>query len=119
MRATCCSVDKVVKVGTPTLKLLNPRGGRYSGQPCGPEGIMPRVPGPVTNPNSDSVAKLSFGRSVVTAVRMKLSRASLTAVGPKICVAQHSHLGPLRRRGAEPGALAEGSGLTMVESSKK
>src|SRR2546423_538840 len=76
----------IVSVGTPTEKLLKPICGTYSGNPGGPDGLIPRVPTPVTNSRSESFAKLPFGLSVIVAVRKKLTRASFTALGPRVLV---------------------------------
>ena len=80
---------------------------------------MPKVPIPVTNPRSDSFAKLPLGLSVIVAVRKKLTRASFTALGPRvlvllmiICCAR------LGVKDGNPGTLAEGSALKTLESSK-
>ncbi len=40
----------VVSVGTPMEKLLKYIGGTVSGNPAGPEGLIPSVLGPVTKP---------------------------------------------------------------------
>ena len=45
------------------------RGGTVSGNPAGPEGMIPSVPTPVTKPRSERLAKLLVGLLVVVAVR--------------------------------------------------
>src|SRR5256885_5416825 len=74
----------VVSVFTPIEKSLKYSGGTVSGKPAGPEGLMPRVPAPVTKPKSESFAKLDFGLSVTVAVRKKLRRTWFTPVVPII-----------------------------------
>src|SRR6266481_1632868 len=99
------------------LKLLKYVCGTYCGNPGGPEGLMPRVPMPVTKPRSESFAKLPLGLSVVVEVRKKLTRASFTAVGPRvlvllitICCAR------LGVKEGNPGTLAFGRALKALES---
>src|SRR2546430_15833763 len=97
----------VVSVFTPIEKLLKYSGGTVSGKPAGPDGLMPRVPTPVTKPRSESFAKLDLGLSVVVAVRKKLNRNWFTAVAPNVllllmtncCVREGVSL-------ANPGTLA-------------
>src|SRR2546430_5333335 len=69
----------VVSVFTPIEKLLKYSGGTVSGKPAGPDGLMPRVPTPVTKPRSESFAKLDLGLSVVVAVWKKINRNWVTA----------------------------------------
>src|SRR5215467_2073545 len=102
----------VVSVGTPTLKLLKDIWGMYSGNPAGPDGLIPRVPMPVTKPRSESFAKLPLGLSVIVDVRKKLTRASFTVVGPRILVLLITIC--WARCGVNdgnPGTLADGSAL--------
>src|SRR5256886_15216524 len=61
----------VVSVFTPIEKSLKYSGGTVSGKPAGPDGLMPRVPTPVTKPRSESFAKLDLCLSVVVAVWKK------------------------------------------------
>src|SRR5215467_8982997 len=65
-------------------KLLKYSGGTVWGNPGGPEGIMPKVPAPVTKPRSESFAKLPVGLFVTVAVRKKLTRTWLIAVAPNV-----------------------------------
>ena len=54
---------------------------------------MPSVPGPVTNPRSESLAKLPFGWSVTVEVRKKLKRNSFTCGrAERLRVAHDGHL---------------------------
>jgi hypothetical protein len=107
----------VVSVGLPMLKLLNESGGRAS-NPSGPEGMMPRVPLPVTKPRSESFANPPCGLSVVVEVRVKLKRASFTIVGPSTFVllktACCARVGVIV---GKPGTLDAGKGFVTVESS--
>src|SRR5216683_7406497 len=109
----------VVSVGTPMLKLLKYSWGTYCGNPAGPDGFMPNVPTPVTKPRSDNFAKLPLGLSVVVEVRKKLTRASLTAVGPRvlvllmtICCARDGV------KDGKPDTLEAGRAWITLESSK-
>src|SRR5215472_11106004 len=64
-------------------KLLKYSGGTVCGNPGGPEGLIPKVPAPVTNPRAESCAKLPVGLFVTVEVRKKLTRNWFTAVGPR------------------------------------
>src|SRR3954451_6789497 len=99
------------------VKFLKYSGGTVSGNPAGPEGLIPNVPTPVTNPKSASFAKLDLGLSVVVAVRKKLRRNWFTAVDPNIllllitncCVRDGVWL-------ANPGTLAFRALITVASS---
>src|SRR5579863_4919592 len=65
-------------------KLLKYSGGTVCGKPAGPEGMMPRVPRPVTKPRLERLAKLPSGLLVMVEVRKKLRWKSFTCVGPKV-----------------------------------
>src|SRR3954453_4622222 len=107
----------VVRVGLPMLKLINDSGGRAS-YPGGPEGMMPSVPSPVTKPKSDTLPKPAVGWSVITAERVKLSRASFTAAGPRSFVLLKTAC--CAREGVtvgNPGTLDAASGFVTVASS--
>src|SRR5216683_8424720 len=98
-------------------KLLKYIGGTVSGNPGGPDGMMPRVPTPVTKPRAESFAKLVCGLSVTVAVRKKLARTWFTAVGPNVFVLLITNC--CARDGvtlSKPGTLAF-SAFTTVESS--
>src|SRR6202021_1581297 len=79
---------KVFSVGTPMFKPLFPMLGKlicgtYCGYPA--SGIMPR-PFALLKPRSERLAKLPAGLFKWRAVRNTLSRASLTAVAPRVLV---------------------------------
>ena len=76
----------VVSVGTPIEKFVKYSGGTVCGKPGGPEGMIPSVPIPVTKPETGQARKAALGLFVVVDVRKKLTRASFTAVGPKVFV---------------------------------
>src|SRR6478752_8318886 len=93
-------------------KLLKLKSGTYSGNPGGPDGLIPRVPTPVTNPRSESFAKLPFGLFVVVDVRKKLTRASFTALGPSVLVLLMTICcARLGVKAGNPGTLALGMAL--------
>src|SRR5215469_12544980 len=71
---------------TPILKLVKDIGGTVCGKPGGPDGTMPKVPGPVTKPRSERLAKPLSGSLLCVAVRKKLKRNSLTFVDPRVLV---------------------------------
>ena len=48
--------------------------------------MMPSVPGPVMKPSEERVGKAPAGLSLCNAVRKKLTRASFTAVDPRVLV---------------------------------
>ena len=99
------------------LKLMNESGRQR---------LVSRRPGrndaerahPVTKPKSDTLPKPAVGWSVITAARVKLRRASLTAVGPKILVLLRTAC--CARDGVtvgNPGTLDAASGFVTVASS--
>src|SRR2546423_7419026 len=92
-------------------------GGTVSGNPAGPEGLMPKVPTPVTKPRSESFAKLLLGLSVVVAVRKKLRRNWFTAVEPSILLLLMTNCWVLEGVSlAKPGTLAFNAFATVASS---
>src|SRR6476646_9517854 len=99
------------------LKLVKPRGGTAS-YPGGPDGMMPSVPTPVTKAETHILPKPAVGWSVITAARVKLRCASLTAVGPKTFVLLRTAC--CARDGVtvgNPGTFEPASGFVTVASS--
>src|SRR5260221_2201942 len=92
--------------------------GTYSGEVV--EGIIPSVPGPVTNPREERLARLSAGLSRCRTVRKMLIRASLTAVAPKFLVLLMTNCWARERVTVpKPGTLGpEGIAFLTVELSK-
>ena len=100
-----CPVALMVR---PKLKPTWPES-EIGGTDChvsGPELMMPSVPGPVTKPEAGELTLGSVGWLLTEAMRVKSTRASLTAEGPSSLVfARTPCCAAPRRVGAEVAVL--------------